>query len=133
LRIVVIGTRVGKYEGLKSESSPAFDPDTDVLGVTELIKQISKLDTNRLRRLVELINHEMPAANSMSVPTVPTVRFENAEIIGGNGSVGSGGDVRIKWTKGSDVTIVGGTIKGGDGGDDGGKGGDAIIEGSDAS
>lgn len=58
--------------------------------------------------------------------------FENTEVSGGRGSVGPGGDARIKGTKGGGgVTFIGGSIKGGDGGEGGGKGGDAIVEGGD--
>jgi hypothetical protein len=60
------------------------------------------------------------------------LHFENTEVSGGNGSVGPGGDARIKGAKsGGGVTFIGGSIRGGDGGEGGGKGGDATIEGGD--
>jgi len=58
--------------------------------------------------------------------------FENTEVCGGKGSVGPGGNARIKGVKGGGgVTFIGGSIKGGDGGAGGGAGGDAAIEGGD--
>lgn len=126
LRIVVIGRRVGKYEGLECMTQPLFNPDAHVLGVPELVQSLAAVDTSKLRRLVEIINHEMPA---MNFTYTPTVHLENTDIQGGKGSVGPGGDARVTAQKGGDIAIVGGTIKGGDGGAGGGKGGDAIIEG----
>lgn len=60
---------------------------------------------------------------------LPSVQLKNAEVRGGQGGVGPGGDARVKGPKGGDVSIIGGTIRGGDGGEGGGKGGDAVIEG----
>ena len=58
--------------------------------------------------------------------------FENTEVSGGKGSIGPGGDARIKGAKGGGgVSFIGGSIRGGDGGEAGGKGGDAIVEGGD--
>ena len=56
--------------------------------------------------------------------------FENTEVSGGKGRIGSGGNARVKGAKGGGgVTFIGGSIKGGDGGDGGRKGGDVTIEG----
>jgi hypothetical protein len=125
LRIVIVGSRVGKYDGLQSTSSPVFDPESDVLGVTELVSGLSALDTNKLRPLVEIVESEMPAVRSAHA----TLLLENTQIVGGDGNVGPGGDARVKGPKGGNISIVGGTIRGGDGGEGGGKGGNAIIEG----
>ncbi len=58
--------------------------------------------------------------------------FENTEVSGGKGSVGPGGDARVKGAKGGgNITFFGGSIRGGDGGVGGGKGGDAVVEGGD--
>jgi hypothetical protein len=57
------------------------------------------------------------------------MRLEEVQIRGGEGSVGAGGDAKIKGAPGQNVTVIGGSIIGGKGGAGGGKGGDAGIEG----
>lgn len=57
---------------------------------------------------------------------------EHTEVIGGKGSVGPGGDARIEGAKGGGgITFIGGSIRGGDGGEGSGKGGDATVAGGD--
>ena len=60
------------------------------------------------------------------------LHFEDTGVSGGKGSVGPGGDIKIKGADGGGgVSFVGGSIKGGDGGEGGGKGGDVTIKGGD--
>lgn len=58
------------------------------------------------------------------------MNFENVEVSGGKGTVGPGGSVAIQGASGGGgLTFVGGSIRGGDGGEGGGKGGDATVQG----
>ena len=57
--------------------------------------------------------------------------LEGVKLRGGAGSVGPGGDAKVKGDSGQEVTMIGGSIIGGNGGDGGGKGGDAGLQGGD--
>jgi hypothetical protein len=59
------------------------------------------------------------------------IYLEGVPIQGGAGSVGLGGDANVKGCGGQNVTMIGGSIIGGAGGDGGGKGGDASLQGGD--
>jgi hypothetical protein len=53
----------------------------------------------------------------------------NVHIRGGEGGLGDGGTARVTGGQGQGVRMIGGSIVGGRGGSDGGKGGDAVLEG----
>ena len=59
------------------------------------------------------------------------IYLEGVEIRGGAGGVCPGGNPRAKGSQGQGVTMIGGSVIGGIGGDHDAKGGDASLEGGD--
>lgn len=70
-------------------------------------------------------------AEAIATSNAPTseISLENVQIRGGDGGLGDGGSARVTGGAAQGVRMVGGSIVGGSGGIDGGKGGDAILEG----
>jgi hypothetical protein len=59
----------------------------------------------------------------------PIIRLQEVEVQAGNGSAGPGGNAIIVAPPGHGLEMIGGSVRGGDGGVLGGKGGDVCIEG----
>jgi hypothetical protein len=73
--------------------------------------------------------YELVAAGKMPLPAVNEMFLEHVEIRGGEGSAGPGGDAKAKGALGQSVRMIGGSIVGGRGGEDGGKGGECQLGG----
>jgi hypothetical protein len=59
IAILVMGERQRTYKSLLVPVAIQFDPDTDILGLPELIKHVKTLETPTLERLAEIIAAEL--------------------------------------------------------------------------
>ena len=59
ITIVIMGERQRTYKSLRAAAAIQFDPDKDVLGLSELISHVKTLGTATLERLVEIVGAEL--------------------------------------------------------------------------
>ena len=60
LRILVIGTKQKKYDGLMIPPGVTFSPSSDVIDIPKLIGKLPSMSTGQLSSLSQLIDQEMP-------------------------------------------------------------------------
>jgi tetratricopeptide (TPR) repeat protein len=68
ITILVIGERQKEYKAIRIPTGIGFRPENDILGVSELVKHISTLDTLVLERLAEIVRTELNELISSGVP-----------------------------------------------------------------
>lgn len=78
IKFIVIGNRQRKYGTLKVPLPLVCDPNTDILGVKELLKHVDTLPTNKLSDLVAVITQELKVGTGiiLAIPHTDTQALE---------------------------------------------------------
>jgi hypothetical protein len=71
LKILVLGDRQATYKSVVVPDQVKFDCDEDIIGVSELLKHLAKLDTPRLAALAEIFQEELESVGGTSQPRTP--------------------------------------------------------------
>src|SRR5262249_8427309 len=64
LKVLVIGKPQKTYSSLKVPSLLRFDPSKDIFGISDLIRDINKLDTPALEAVVRVLDEELTGPTS---------------------------------------------------------------------